>query len=184
MLYLWGAEADEDLNELDSDIAKCFVFYSLENVESNSFYAYRQLTEVAVKALSPGINDMGTARIAIEFLADLMSRYPQQEVYRCVNDSEGDLRIILNPLELHHLFEFCFDPIRIYARNDKMVLYTFLKVCKMMLEMHGENSAMLQEVKLFTDKIMDDLEAKAIPTGYRHAAALLQYLPETSAGGC
>lgn len=48
-----------------------FIFEKKELIASNYFYGFKQITEIALKALSPGINDPGTALQAIHFLTDL-----------------------------------------------------------------------------------------------------------------
>lgn len=47
--------------------------YSEEKIELNCFYGFRQLTEISVKDLSPGINDTGTAIICVDFITSLLA---------------------------------------------------------------------------------------------------------------
>ncbi|NJK85276.1 MAG: DUF2254 domain-containing protein [Bacteroidales bacterium] len=56
-------------------IEDSFITYSGENIEENYFYGFRQLREVAVKALSPGINDPGISVICLDYLSELFSIY-------------------------------------------------------------------------------------------------------------
>ncbi|WP_308991493.1 DUF2254 domain-containing protein [Mariniflexile litorale] len=63
--------------QLDDDvidrITEHFDFSKSEVVEDNYVLAFKQITEVAVKAMSPGINDPGTALNAIDYLSQLFS---------------------------------------------------------------------------------------------------------------
>jgi uncharacterized membrane protein len=39
-----------------------------QEISTSFYYGFRQLMEIAIKALSPGINDPGTATIALQCL--------------------------------------------------------------------------------------------------------------------
>ena len=63
-------ELDEQtLNKILSNIN----FSRGELVEDNYILAFKQITEIAVKAMSPGINDPGTAINAIDYLTELFA---------------------------------------------------------------------------------------------------------------
>lgn len=92
-----------------------------ETIETNFYYGFRQLKEVAVKALSPGINDPGTAILSLHALADLL-------VYRATNypstrlqDAKGIVRITVNEKTFDELFSEYFLPIWDYGKNDRSI---------------------------------------------------------------
>lgn len=104
-----------------------FITYTGEDVSENEFFGYRQLREVAVKALSPGINDPGIARICIDYLGDLLATWMTKEQKNIVIDKEGKARIILNKYDFTTLIGICFTPIKAYAKKDYTVLIALLK---------------------------------------------------------
>ncbi|WP_157206845.1 DUF2254 domain-containing protein [Mariniflexile maritimum] len=61
-----------DAEVIDS-ITEHFDFSKSEFVDDNYVLALKQITEVAVKAMSPGINDPGTALNAIDYLSQLFA---------------------------------------------------------------------------------------------------------------
>ncbi|XMO87661.1 DUF2254 domain-containing protein [Algibacter sp. AS12] len=69
---LFTSEKDLDEETLDK-IHEQFDFAKSEFIEDNYVLAFKQITEVAVKAMSPGINDPGTALNAIDYLSQLFS---------------------------------------------------------------------------------------------------------------
>lgn len=77
-----------------------------------AFYV-KALNEIALRALSPGINDVFTALTCIdrlgEFLAAVMKRSPAQEVYW---DDKGNPRIFLFPVTFDELLDACLGEIR------------------------------------------------------------------------
>ncbi len=141
-------------------IHDCFFFYTIEDIERNIFYGYRQLAEVVVKAMSPGINDIGTARIGVDFLTDLVGLFDEVKTHYAILNKSGKPRVVLNPIELEVMFEMCFDEIRIYSRQDKNLMYALLRSCHLLLESHPKSQKMHHCVRVFSDKIVADLKAK------------------------
>lgn len=73
--------------ELDDDctnrLLDCFDFYVEEYAHRHFFFGFKQIVEIAVRALSPGINDPGTAIKAIDMLSVLLAErmeMPDHEV--------------------------------------------------------------------------------------------------------
>lgn len=79
----------------------------------------RQLSDVALRALSPGINDPSTAEHCIDALANLLSKLAQRQPvtpYRC--DAEGNMRVIACGATFEQVLDAAFGKIRRYAAND------------------------------------------------------------------
>ncbi len=87
-------------------------------VGQNYYFGFTQLSEVAVKALSPGINDPGIACLCIRYLTDLLVvLYGRKEksVYR---DKAGKVRLVVNRIGYGELLNRCITPIRQYGAKD------------------------------------------------------------------
>lgn len=69
---LFKSEKELD-NETIKKITEHFDFSKSELIADNYVLAFKQITEVAIKAMSPGINDPGTALNAIDYLSQLFS---------------------------------------------------------------------------------------------------------------
>ncbi len=86
-------------------------------------YGLRQLVDVAVKALSPGINDPTTAVHALghvsALLCELASRDPGELVQ---TDEEGTVRVVLNGPDLEDLLDLAIAQPRRYGATDPAVL--------------------------------------------------------------
>ncbi|WP_018617112.1 DUF2254 domain-containing protein [Segetibacter koreensis] len=120
-----------------------------EKIESNFYYGFRQLKEVAVKALSPGINDPGTAILSLHALADLLAfrscNYPESGI----GDSKDRVRILVNEKSFDQLFVEYFLPIWDYGRNDRSIRQE-VRLILVQLRMQTKNqlvSNLLQEVE-------------------------------------
>lgn len=103
-----------------------FVTYAGENIGENAMYGFRQLREIAVKGLSPGINDPGVAVLCIEYLAELLSLQIQNKSRYCLRDADGNPRIIMHGFDFKSLLEIGLLPIKYYGRKDYNVLSALL----------------------------------------------------------
>lgn len=122
--------------ELDDDctnrLLDCFDFYVEEYAHRHFFFGFKQIVEIAVRALSPGINDPGTAIKAIDMLGVLLAermQMPDHEVAR----AEDRPRIFIRELNLHQLLQMTFGPQRRYGADDLQVLQALLQACKNLL---------------------------------------------------
>ncbi|WP_299877010.1 DUF2254 domain-containing protein [uncultured Cocleimonas sp.] len=96
--------------------------------EQDPEFAIRQLVEVAVRALSPGINDPFTAISCIDRLADnialLMGRqFPSDQHV----DDSGHLVLQLKPFTINGIIEASFNQIRQHGKNDIAVTIHLLQ---------------------------------------------------------
>jgi uncharacterized membrane protein len=86
-------------------------------------YSIRQLVEVAVRALSPGINDPFTALATIDRLALSLSRIMERgSAQRVWCDDEGHVRLIVAPSSFEGAVDAAFNQIRQRAAGMPDVL--------------------------------------------------------------
>lgn len=108
---------DESLEEL----FKYFHFSRDEIIEDNYVLGFKQITEIAVKAMSPGINDPGTTIIAIDYLAELFQiRMYKNDISILFEDSQPLVKI--NSVTFKELLYFVLAPIRTYAKHDVIIV--------------------------------------------------------------
>ena len=82
---------------------------------------------MAVRSLSPGINDPGTAIACIHRLGGLLRRLADRRMPsgRRV-DEDGRLRIVAEPTRYADLVASCFDAVRRYAARDADAIVALL----------------------------------------------------------
>jgi uncharacterized membrane protein len=97
------------------------MFRHQELINDNFSYGFKQITEIAVKALSPGINDPGTALQAIDYLSGLFQILLQLKGQRALKDKEGTVVLLYLPLPFKEIFYFCLTSLRNYAATDVVV---------------------------------------------------------------
>lgn len=102
-------------------IARGLRINSTESIEENYAYGLHQLSEIAMKALSPGINDPGTAIISLRAMSQLLayrlSFYPNN----VVRNDDNQVRIMVQELTFDKIFENTVFPIWDYGKEDRLV---------------------------------------------------------------
>jgi uncharacterized membrane protein len=90
-------------------------------------YAINQLVEVAVRAMSPAINDPFTAMTCLDYLADGLAMYVQyDDISPNFFDSDGKLRLIFEPPTIATLLGAAFDMLRHASCDNATVLLYML----------------------------------------------------------
>lgn len=107
----------ELLNELQASSD----FYKGQPISLNPDYGFNQLAEVAIKALSPGINDPATAVLSLHALADIFAFRLYQKSPSIHYDSNGQARIELPSTSFEDLFLKCIYPILHYGKQDQYI---------------------------------------------------------------
>ncbi len=82
-----------------------------------------KLTEVAVRAMSPGINDPGTTTDVITKLGQLIAKASQVYPRTFEENKENKIILIENTIIAEELMRILIQPIRHYARNDSIVMF-------------------------------------------------------------
>jgi uncharacterized membrane protein len=98
---------------------------------------FNQLTEIAVRALSPGINAPVTAIMCIHRLGQALAQLGQHKLpspYRY--DSDSNLRIIASRVAYSDFLKISFDQIQYYGSSD-------LKVVRALIEILGDVAQVL-----------------------------------------
>ncbi|MGV3525278.1 MAG: DUF2254 domain-containing protein [Candidatus Sericytochromatia bacterium] len=120
--------------ELREAFQNHFVFYAGEWVRENYLYGFKHLSEIAVKALSPGINDPATALSVLHHFGVIFCRYLQMPVNNPCVDRAGQIRLVLRHPELGDLLARTLGPIRFYGRQDAQILQRLLWLSARMWE--------------------------------------------------
>lgn len=130
-------------------------FYDGQSIDHNFYYGFHQLTEVALKALSPGINDPETAVLSINSLSDLFYYRLKHLPNPQITNDENQVRIILCCRSIKSLFMDCILPIWDYGKKDRYIQNTLQQRIKILQEAHT-NPELTQ---LFTD-FLEKIDAK------------------------
>jgi uncharacterized membrane protein len=111
-----------DLSELDRAVQRRVVIGRQRALEEDIAYGIRQMVDVALKALSPGINDTTTAVMAVDYLSAILGRITGRRLpdARCTDEGGGRVRLV--PIRYDTLLEEAFDQIRRQGEGNVAVL--------------------------------------------------------------
>jgi len=90
-------------------------------------YGIRQIVDVALKALSTGINDTTTAVTCVHYLSMLLAQLASREFESPYRFKDGELRVIAYGATFTGLLEGAFDQIRQNAGGNVAVLIAMLQ---------------------------------------------------------
>lgn len=100
----------------------------VRTIDQDPAFALRQLVDVALKALSPAVNDPGTAVGAMDHCLRLLIRASSRpEGPHGRADSAGRPRLWLRPQRYAELLRLAFSQLRVVARSDFSVCYHLAK---------------------------------------------------------
>ncbi|WP_200864773.1 DUF2254 domain-containing protein [Arcticibacter svalbardensis] len=145
---LLGIKGKANLPEdLEKDLKSLIDIHRGQNIESTYYYGFRQLMEVAIKALSPGINDPGTAVLSLQALGDLLAFRVQNFPVTHIKDRDNVVRIIVKERTFEEIFEECIYPIWDYGKEDRLVLNELLHVL-LQLQKQCEQPVIIKFLKI------------------------------------
>ena len=114
--------------ELEQALLAAFVFGEERTPAQDVEFCIQQLVEIALRALSPSMNDPFTAISCIDRLGSALHQLGQREfpsAYR--KDSEGKLRVIARPVSFNALLDAAFTQIRQSAATNLAVAVRLLE---------------------------------------------------------
>ena len=128
LAQVWPSNENHKLNKA---IQKAYVLGPQRTLVQDVTFGINELVEVALRALSPAINDPFTAMTCLDWigaaLVQVCSRpFPQPMLF----DDFGELRIIRNPFTFTQLTDAAFNQIREYSRTSQAVTLRLMSTIK------------------------------------------------------
>jgi uncharacterized membrane protein len=103
--------------------------YSIDRnrtVEQDCAFGIRQLVDMALRALSPGINDTTTAVMCVDYLTAILARLASREIPSSRRYEDGELRVISIGQTFASLVAESFDEIRGSAGGNVAIMLRML----------------------------------------------------------
>jgi uncharacterized membrane protein len=129
--------------------------------EQDAALGLRQLTDIAVKAISPSINDPVTATHAVAYCADVLVRLqgrhlgPQQHV-----DADGVVRVVTSDRDTRYYLDLVCAPVRRFGRSEPLVLTSLLRMlrdCAVSAHNDDQRHEIVRQVDLVVAEMDDGL---------------------------
>ncbi len=158
ILKLKNPTSDEELENL----MLCIHISSNRHAGNNAIGGLIELMEIAVKAMSPGINDPGTAIDAINKLGILLAKLMQLPPHTSELIASGHCTLLQNNIPAKELMRILIQPIRLYSKHDNAVVLELigaLKFAKNGTGVSSENSgAIVSELKALKMDVKKSIE--------------------------
>ena len=126
LVSVWPADRVTD--PLDERINSAFILGHQRTASQDIEFPIQQLVEIAVRALSPGINDPFTAITCVDRLGSALHRLAQREMpspFRL--DEQERLRMVVPAVTFPEIVDASFGPIRQYGRSSVLVTIRLLE---------------------------------------------------------
>lgn len=180
-----GANRPDDMQKIINDYV---VIGSSRNPRQDLEFSIRQLVEIALRALSPGINDPFTAITCINRLGTLINMVSSRATPpRLWKNEAGDIRLLVKATTFEGLVDAAFNQIRQEASTHVDVTVRLLDVLHELIQLSRnryQTNALLQQARLIRIATRDaefiSHDQKAIFDRFDELATGLQ---EKEAGG-
>jgi uncharacterized membrane protein len=151
-------------------------------------FAVNQLVEIAIRALSPGVNDPFTAIACVDHLGSALCRLAQREMpspYRY--DSEDQLRVITPVFTFTDVTDTAFNQIRQYSRSSSAVTICLLETIAGVagcVQRPEDRAALLRHAKMIARGaragLLEEEDRQKVEERFQSANQLLSESPDSN----
>lgn len=120
------AMEDPPDQETVAALQETFSISSHRTGEQDAAFGIRQIVDVALKALSPSINDTTTAVMCVDYLTAILARIAPRKIPSSRRYEEGELRVIAKGPSFESLLAESFDQIRSSATGNVAIMLRML----------------------------------------------------------
>ena len=174
-----GEQVNRKLSEQIND---AFTFGKQRTEQQDVEFPINQLVDIALRAISPGINDPTTAIQCIDQLSAGLSHVAQREIpsaYRY--DENKNLRVIAEPVTFAKLTDSAFNQIRQYGSSDVAVTVRLLEAIATIARYtcnQQDRAALLRHAEMIEhdsyESVSQQQDKKDIEERYQAAVKALQ----------
>jgi len=112
--------------ETAAELSAAYVISRQRTVETDAAFGIRQIVDIAMKALSPGINDTTTAVMCVDYLAAILVRLSDRRIATSHRYDQGELRVLVRGPRFESLLSEAFDQIRQNAVGNVAIMSRML----------------------------------------------------------
>ena len=125
LFSIWPQETAD--TELADRLSDRLTIGDQRSLEQDAAFGIRQLVDVALRAISPGINDPTSAADCVQRIGQvLVAAGTRRQPETCIHDDDGSLRVLVPHRDFAELTELAFDQMRQYGHGNADVLVTML----------------------------------------------------------
>ncbi|WP_300438772.1 DUF2254 domain-containing protein [Christiangramia sp.] len=134
-----------------------FNFAREELVEDNYILAFKQITEIILKAMSPGINDPGTAINGIDYLTELFAVRMRKKDTNIISRDDA-LFVKMNTIDFDDLLYNIMAAIRTYCKHDVILVQKLLMMFHYLKKQTAESESYYESIEKEARNLLNDAE--------------------------
>lgn len=141
----------------------CYTFDHVRTVERDAAFGIRQLVDIALKALSPGINDTTTAITCIDYLGAILARCAARSMANHLRGTDGRVRVVGCRPVFDDLVAEAFDQIRDSGEDNAAVLLRQLAAIETIdarTKSASRRQALSEQIDLIADAAQRGIESE------------------------
>jgi uncharacterized membrane protein len=165
------AYLNKDISKLSDFMDELSVhlnFYREERPDVNYLFGFKHITESAVRALSPSLNDPGTAIKAIDYLTDLFVLRMELTDERVLFDDNKDMRVLFLHESFERVFSLNLTPIRLYGKESSTVMLRLLYLFRSLLYKVSDYPHLKPIIYKEAKLMLDDVDSAITNLGDRN----------------
>ncbi|MEO7192075.1 MAG: DUF2254 domain-containing protein [Vicinamibacterales bacterium] len=174
--------ASDPTDDLDDRLRDVFIIGPDRTGTQDLGFFVNQLVDLAVRALSPGINDPATACACIDRLEQALCQIARRRLpspYRY--DDDGELRVVAPPVTFVDMLDLAFTEITRYGRSSVSVSCRILEAVRDLapcVSAEGDRRALTRQAVFAGERPADafahDMDRIALAASYRAALLALE----------
>ena len=148
--------------ELIAALQAAYSIHRLRTVEQDAAFGIRQIVDMALRALSPGINDTTTAVMCVDYLTAILARLASRNIPSSHRYEEGELRVITIGPNFAGLVAESFDQIRGSANGNVAVMLRMLGAMEIIASLTanpGRRRALREQVQWIAELAVRTIES-------------------------
>ena len=181
LILSWPQERLDE--ELADKINRAVIVGNQRRQMQDVEFVIDQLVEIAIRALSPGINDPFTAMTCLDRLGAALSNLAERSIPSAYHyDDGGKLRLIGQSVTFAELVDTAFDQIRQYGRTSVSVTLRLLETIAVVAahtRTQAERAALQRQADMIRrgvgKYVPEAMDRQAIETQYQIALEVLQH---------
>lgn len=128
---VWAPGGPAVAERLAAEVRTAVVLAYERSIDQDAGFGFRQLEDIAIKAMSPAINDPTTADAAVGHLGDLLVRLVGRRLGAAVHrDSDGACRVVLADRDLEYYLDLASGQLRRFGSSEPSVLVSLLRMLR------------------------------------------------------
>lgn len=120
--------------KLIKKIQGLFGINSYRTIEQDPAFGVRQIVDIALKALSPGINDTTTAIHCVDYLGVILRAATHLTSFPEIHREQSEPRLVLRQHGPEHLIDIALHEIRQNSRGNMAILLRLLRLLRQLRE--------------------------------------------------